>query len=81
MHDGIELERRGIPTAVIVTTPFVATGRAMAELDGRADYRFAVIRHPSAELRGEELVAVSRAVAADLEAILLGRAAPPPGQP
>ena len=55
MHDGIELERRGIPTAVIVTAPFVATGRAMADLDGRPDYRFSVIRHPSAELRGDDL--------------------------
>ena len=76
MHDGIELERRGIPTAVIVTTPFVATGRAMAELDGRPDYRFSIIRHPSAELRGDALIAEAKGAAADIEAILLGRPTP-----
>lgn len=73
MHDGIELERRGVPTAVVVTTPFVGAGRAMADLDGRPDYRFSVIRHPSAELHGEELVTVARGAASDMEAILLGR--------
>ena len=72
MHDGIELERSGLPTAVVVTEPFVATAQAMAGLDGVPDYRFAVVGHPTAALAGDELRAVARTAAAQCEAILLG---------
>ena len=75
MHDGIQLERRGVPTGVILTEPFVGAGRAMASLDGRADYTFVSLPHPTAELRGDEVVASAKTVAPKLLAILLGRPA------
>ena len=55
MLDGLKLEQRGIPTAAIVTEPFVATGRAMADRWGVEDYRFLVIEHPIANLTDAEL--------------------------
>ena len=72
MHDGIELERRGITTAVVVTEPFIATGHAMAALDGAPGYRFAVVGHPTAALDGPELKAAARLAAEQCERILLG---------
>ncbi len=55
MLDGLKLERIGIPTAAIVTAPFVATGRAMADSWGVKDYRFLVTEHPTANLTDAEL--------------------------
>lgn len=55
MLDGLKLERIGIPTAAIVTAPFVATGRAMADGWGVEDYRFLVTEHPIANLTDVEL--------------------------
>lgn len=55
MLDGLKLERIGIPTVAIVTAPFVATGRAMADSWGVEDYRFLVTEHPIANLTDVEL--------------------------
>ena len=55
MLDGLKLEGIGIPTAAIVTAPFVATGRAMADSWGVKDYRFLVTEHPIANLTDAEL--------------------------
>ena len=55
MLDGLKLELAGIPTASIVTTPFIATGQAMAKNWGVEDYQFLVTPHPIANLKEEEL--------------------------
>ena len=55
MLDGLKLERAGIPTASIVTTPFIATGRAMAVSWGVQNYQFLVTAHPIANLTEDEL--------------------------
>lgn len=55
MLDGLKLERAGIPTASIVTTPFIGTGRAMAASWGVKDYQFLVTAHPIANLTQDEL--------------------------
>ena len=55
MLDGLKLERAGIPTASIVTTPFIATGRAMAASWGVQNYQFLVTAHPIANLTQDEL--------------------------
>jgi len=49
------MERRGIPTAVVCTEPFVPTAKMMARLQGKADYPFAVIKHPIGSLTPGEL--------------------------
>jgi hypothetical protein len=53
--DGIKLERAGIPTVAIVTTPFIATAQAMAKNWGAPAYEFIVTSHPIANLNETEL--------------------------
>ncbi|MBY0095512.1 hypothetical protein H0185_01585 [Mesobacillus maritimus] len=48
------MEEHGIPTAVIITSPFFASSKAMAVSQGIPDYPFATIPHPIAAT--EELV-------------------------
>ncbi|MBI4233637.1 MAG: hypothetical protein HY686_04265 [Chloroflexi bacterium] len=55
MHDGITLEKRGIPTAVICTEPFISSAKAMAQLGGIPDYPYAVVQHPIGSLTPEGL--------------------------
>ncbi|MFQ5933195.1 MAG: hypothetical protein ACE5KI_00960 [Dehalococcoidia bacterium] len=55
MHDGIELEKRGIPAAVIVTEEFVVPAKTTAKSQGIPDYPFAVIPHPIGSLTEEGL--------------------------
>lgn len=53
--DGIMLEARGIPTAVICTDAFEVTASAMAKLKGRPDYQYLRTSHPIANLTGEQI--------------------------
>ena len=53
MHDGITLEQRGIPSAVICTEPFITSAKAMNRLRGLPDYPFAVVEHPVGSLTPE----------------------------
>ncbi|MGD9891209.1 MAG: hypothetical protein AB7R89_26080 [Dehalococcoidia bacterium] len=67
MRDGINIEQRGVPTAVICTRPFVPTAKAMAKICNLPDYPFAIIDHPLGSLTPVELrqradVAVSQVV-------------------
>ncbi len=55
MLDGLKLEQAGIPTASIVTTPFIGTGQAMATSWGVKAYPFLVTSHPIANLTEDEL--------------------------
>ena len=55
MHDGIELEIRGIPAAVVCTTPFENMGRSTARIRGVPNYPFALIGHPVGRLDGSGL--------------------------
>lgn len=48
-------EKLGIPAVAVITDRFEATARAMAEASGLADYPFAVIPHPVAGNRDDEL--------------------------
>jgi hypothetical protein len=62
MHDAIELEARGVPTAVIVTTEFVREARVQREALGMTGVVPVVIAHPLSSLSDEEIRA--RAAAA-----------------
>ncbi len=63
MLDGLKLELAGVPTASIVTSPFVDTGRAMAKAWGVEKYRFLTTNHPIANLTDEKLLGQARALA------------------
>lgn len=62
MHDAIELEARGVPVAVIVTTEFVREARVQREALGMTGIVPVVIAHPLSSLSDEEIRA--RAAAA-----------------
>jgi hypothetical protein len=68
LHDGIELDRRGVPAAVICTEEFVASSKAQAAICGSPLYEFAVVAHPIgsltlAELRTRAAVALPQVIA------------------
>lgn len=50
VHDGVQFERRGVPAAVIVTTGFLAAGRAQAQMLGLAGLALVAITHPLSTL-------------------------------
>jgi len=77
MHDAIAAESRGIPAVAIMTDRFVPSARAVAELNGLADYPFAVIDHPIANDDDEALRAKAEAVVTRLVTLLTDRAASP----
>ena len=78
MLDAISFEKRGIPAVAVVTAPFLATGRAMAELHGMPDYPFVVVPHPFGSLTAEEVQARADDAVERIEALLLGEPAPTP---
>jgi hypothetical protein len=53
--DGIVIEKLGLPTAVVITEPFISSGKAVAVSHGIADYPFVVIPHPIAATETETL--------------------------
>jgi hypothetical protein len=70
LHDGIELDRRGVPTAVICTDQFVASAKAQAVISGNPQYPFVVVPHPIGSLTAAELRARAAAALPQVEAIL-----------
>ena len=70
MRDGITIEQRGIPAAVICTEPFIATAKAMAKICGLPDYPFATVRHPIGSLAAIEVERRAEAVLPQVVAIL-----------
>ena len=80
MLDAVRFEELGLPAVAIVTEPFTATGKVMAELQGFTDYPFATVPHPVASLSVEQINAVADAVTPAVERLLLSGAAdaPPP---
>jgi hypothetical protein len=46
LHDGITLERQGLPTATIITEVFVNTAQAYTRLMGVPEFPYLVCAHP-----------------------------------
>jgi hypothetical protein len=61
VHDAVRLERRGIPTAVVGTEPFVDEALEQARVLGMPDYRAVLVRHPVQLLSDDELRALADA--------------------
>tara|TARA_B100000315_G_scaffold102819_2_gene94316 strand:+ start:2279 stop:2518 length:240 start_codon:yes stop_codon:yes gene_type:complete len=72
VHDGIEMERLGIPTASIITHVFLNTAKAMTRMMGVPDYEFVVAQHPLSSLTDDECKERAAIIAPDVERILLG---------
>ena len=75
MHDGIEMERLGIPTASIITHVFNTTAKAMTRMMGVPDYDYIVAEHPLSSLTDEECRTRAETLAPEVERILLGSVA------
>jgi hypothetical protein len=72
VHDGIEMEKLGIPTASIVTHVFINTANAMTRMMGVPDFQYIVARHPLSSLTDEEIKERAAQLAPEVERILLG---------
>lgn len=59
VHDLVRLERRGIPTAGVGTTPFIDEALEQARSLGMPDLRMVLVDHPVQLLADEELVALA----------------------
>jgi hypothetical protein len=68
------MEELGIPTAVIVTSPFIASSKAMAVSQGIPDYPFTTIPHPIAATEVAVLHEWVDEVIDEIEKILLTEA-------
>jgi hypothetical protein len=73
VHDAIELEKKGVPAAVICTEPFVSSAKAMSRIGGIPDYPFVVLPHPLGSLTPESLRQRAMQAAPDVLRILLAR--------
>ncbi len=72
MHDGIEMEKLGIPTASIVTHVFINTANAMTRMMGVPGFDYVVAQHPLSSLTDVEVKARAEELAPEVERILLG---------
>lgn len=70
MLDGIALEKKGIPSAVICTEAFTVTGKAIAAAHQAVDYPFIIVRHPIASATEEELNEQARIATAKVASML-----------
>ena len=73
MLDAVNFELLGLPAVAILTNPFLATGLAMAELQGLVNYPFATVAHPVTSLLPDEAMAVADGITPTVEALLLGQ--------
>ena len=71
MHDGIELEALGCPTAVIVTTEFVSETATQRAALGMPGLEPVIIDHPLSSVTDEEIRHRARQAAAQVKRLLL----------
>jgi hypothetical protein len=72
VHDGIDMEKRGVPTAAIITHVFLNTAQAMTRMMGVPEYRYVVAQHPLSSLTDEEVKQRAAELADEVESILTG---------
>jgi hypothetical protein len=70
VHDAVRLERRGLPTAVVGTEPFLDEALEQAHVLGMPDYRIVLVPHPVQLLSEEELLALADEAFPAIEALL-----------
>ena len=73
MHDAIEFEKKGVPTAVICTEPFINSAKAMSKLGGIPEYPFVVLPHPLGSLTPDTLRERAMQAAPEIVQILLAK--------
>jgi hypothetical protein len=73
--NAIALEKRGIPTLLITTPPFVDAVRTMARLSGMQAMGWAVVSHPIGSAKEEELRIKAREAARQFREIIMAEQA------
>ena len=73
MHDGIELEALGVPTAVIITTEFLHEARVQRTALGMEGIVPVVIQHPLSSLTEEEIRGRAAAALPQVVAVWQGK--------
>ncbi|MEI8153373.1 MAG: hypothetical protein WCG92_17510 [Hyphomicrobiales bacterium] len=73
MHDGIELETFGRPTAVIVTKEFVSECVTQRAALGMTGLEPVIVDHPLSSCTDEEVRHRARQAAEQVKRLLLGR--------
>jgi hypothetical protein len=71
VHDGIHLDRSGIPAATICTDHFVATAQATATVWGVPDYPVIFMPHPLSTLTDDEIQAGAQHLAEQVVSVLV----------
>lgn len=56
VHDGVELERLGLPAVAVCTEAFRLGLDTLTKMRGMPDYRFAIVPHPLGVLFDDELL-------------------------
>ena len=72
MHDAINLEEQGIPTAVIVTTEFLHEAHVQRQALGMEELEPVVITHPLSTLTDAEIDERTEQAVEQAKKILLG---------
>ena len=78
MHNATELEKLGVPTAVLCTEPFARTAESMAKRRGFPNYRYILVEHPLSSARPEAIRQRAEKALPEVLSIILGHAAEQP---
>ena len=73
MHDTVGLEARGLPTAFVLTEPFVHEAHMQREALGMQTLSLAVIEHPLSTLSDEGIALRAAQAAPRVRSIWLGQ--------
>lgn len=72
VHDAVRLERRGIPTAVVGTEPFIDEAIEQARVLGMPELRIVTVPHPVQLLTREQVEELADRALDDVVARLVG---------
>ena len=72
VHDAVRLERRGIPTAVVGTEPFIDEAIEQARVLGMPDLRIVAVPHPVQLLTREQVQELAERALDEVLARLVG---------
>jgi len=72
VHDGVHVEKAGIPAAVICTDRFKVTGEAMAKMWGAPEFPILYTAHPVGGLDRDKIRAKAEELIDQVIAVLTG---------
>ena len=64
------MEALGIPSAVLITEPFIPTAKEIARIKGLPDFQFVILKHPLGSLNDDELRERAREAVPQIEKIV-----------